>query len=187
VKSLAQRALDSGPVLGHTRARDLLSAIRAELKRAFDDGRLEVAQHDIFRFVNLIEPPDEMKNATKGMAVAIAGGTKDFKRRRGSKQLVRRDGAWFNFSLTVGEIEGAPLELIAYSFELVFPKGHSPKFVRFDLNQPGHPNEGREIRSHMHPGNEDLQLPSPVLDPLESVQLMLDLPVSGRRRKARGR
>ncbi|MFV8749137.1 hypothetical protein ACNOYE_01155 [Nannocystaceae bacterium ST9] len=58
-------------------------------------------------------------------------------------------------------------------FELVFPDGHVPTFVRFDLNEPGHENEEREIRSHMHPSNDDLLVPAPVMGPEELLDVLI--------------
>lgn len=46
-----------------------------------------------------------------------------------------------------------------------------PKFVRFDLNMPGHHNEAPGLRCHLHPGHDDLQVPAPFMKPLEIVDL----------------
>jgi hypothetical protein len=54
---------------------------------------------------------------------------------------------------------------------------HRPSFIRFDLNPPGHPNEERELRAHLHPGCDDLLLPSLILEPLEALELMLTPPI----------
>ena len=84
-----------------------------------------------------------------------------------------------HFTLTLecsskGKKKGRKVErLWAYDFELVFPEGHEPAFVRFDLNEPGHPNEDREIRSHMHPGNDDLLVPAPVMGPRELIDVLV--------------
>lgn len=106
---------------------------------------------------------------------AITGGIKDFRRNSASARLIRNDLAWLHFTLTVREHAPGRLEMLGYDFELVFPDGHIPPFVRFDLNLPGHRNEARELRSHVHPGNDNdgLQLPAPVMTPEELLELLL--------------
>jgi hypothetical protein len=148
--------------------------MRAAMKRAYDDDVLAVPQHDINRYVHIVAPPPGIEGAR---VRAIAGGEKDFKRRSESAQLRRSDGVWFHFTITVAEGRGKALDLLAYTFEVAYPDGHVPEFIRFDLNPPGHPNEAREMRSHMHPGREDLRLPAPVLDPLEALHLMLRMEI----------
>lgn len=105
--------------------------------------------------------------------------------------LLRDDGAWFDFHLTFRD--AAPATLIAYGFELRLPVSATsnptspagdptvqaaaisrlPPWIRYDLNRPGHTNHGRDLRSHLHPGHDDLQLPAPVLFPEELVHLCL--------------
>ncbi|HET7504851.1 MAG TPA: hypothetical protein VFK02_27700, partial [Kofleriaceae bacterium] len=62
---------------------------------------------------------------------------------------------------------------LAYGFEVYFPSRDPIAFVRFDLNLRGHDNDESGLRSHLHPGNDDLQLPSPVLTPAEGLLLVL--------------
>ena len=42
-----------------------------------------------------------------------------------------------------------------------------------DANEPGHSNEERGLRSHMHPGNDDLLVPAPVLSPTELIDVLV--------------
>jgi hypothetical protein len=93
----------------------------------------------------------------------------------------RSDGAWFDFHIDLRPYEGehrehrGDLELIGYGYEIRFPSalGCSVPWLRFDLNHPAHDNEARSIRAHFHPGDEDLQAPSPVLHPEEALELLL--------------
>src|SRR5207249_273661 len=100
---------------------------------------------------------------------------KDFKRERSSARLVRDDDAWIHFTVTVKQ-EKRALVLVAYDFEIVFPDGCQPAFFRADLNPPDHPNAAREVRSHVHPGNDEYQWPAPVLTPREVLELFLARP-----------
>jgi hypothetical protein len=178
LSALLTRVEETTPVLGAQTADDLLGEIRAALKRGYDAGILSCPLHDLFRYVTPAKPPPEVARATGRMARGIVGGVKDFKREPESRQLVRKDGAWFHFTLTVGESRrNEPLELVAYNFELVYPVGHPPPFVRFDLNQHGHANQAHDFRSHVHPGSRDLLVPAPILAPLEAIDLMLTLPI----------
>jgi hypothetical protein len=175
LKALAERVEGSAPALEHASAKALLSRLRAALKRAYDTGDFRVPQQEIYKYVNFADPPPETRPL--GEVRAIVGGVKDFSRAPESIQLCRTDGAWFHFTLLLEEQRRECIRLLAYDFELVYPDGHRPWFVRFDLNPPGHPNEAREIRSHLHPGSEDLMVPSPILEPLEAIHLMLSLPI----------
>lgn len=110
-------------------------------------------------------------------AWAIVGGIKDHKRLASSAQLVRADGAWLHFTVSVDE-KAAP---IAYDFELVFDQCDEPRrarFVRIDLNPLGHKNdEERDRRCHLHPGHDDIQVPWTQQDPVTVLALLVnDLP-----------
>lgn len=118
--------------------------------------------------------------------VAIVGGEKDQSRLKDLPRFKRSDGAWFHFTLTVAErTKHQHVALVGYDFELVFPDGAQPAFVRFDLNPPDHHNEEEGLRSHMHPGTDDFSAPSPLMSPLEILDVLLyDLRI--KREKARG-
>jgi hypothetical protein len=67
--------------------------------------------------------------------------------------------------------------LVAYRFHFVFKDGHSPPYIRFDLNYSGGRSTLEESRSHLHPGLDDTRLPARVLSPLEVLDrifLVLD-------------
>ncbi|MBI4953787.1 MAG: hypothetical protein HY908_17310 [Myxococcales bacterium] len=167
---LEKRVRDTAPPPQPRLPSQLHGAIRARLSRAFDDGDLETPLHDIMKHVRLMPPPPN----APGDAQGIVGGVKDYKRRPESARLVRRDGAWFHFTITVRAGHDALLYVLGYDFELVL-LNTVPPFVRFDLNLPGLAQSSHEPRSHVHPGHDEIRLPAPVLDPLEAIELMLSV------------
>jgi len=127
------------------------------LQQAYQAEQLSTGPADIEKYVRFDEPPDDIRKQSPN-AWAIVGGRKDFKRLSTSAQLLREDGAWLHFSVSVEEIRGE-LSVIAYSFELVFDQSANPRFVRIDLNQPDHKNDAeRGKRCHLHPGHDDIQI-----------------------------
>jgi hypothetical protein len=88
--------------------------------------------------------------------------------------LKRNDGAWIHFKITVIWDGDSKVDLDSYDFEIVFPPGHQPPWCRIDLNPPGHDNEAEGLRSHLHPGNDDLIMPAPVMTPEEILKLFID-------------
>lgn len=152
---------------------ELFNNIRKHLLDASDEGILASSVSDILA---LLRKDKDKKAHPKGEA-SILGGPTNFKRDPQSPAFERDDGARFDFAITV-RWETCELKLLAYHFEIRFPEG-SPGFVRFDLNTPGHPNEDLGIRSHIHPGHDDLQVPAPLMHPIE----VLDVLVYGLRRR----
>jgi hypothetical protein len=139
--------------------------LRAELCRtlitAHDEGLLRTAPAQVYQLVKLDDP--------KPTESVIVGGFKNFKRNPALPHFKRDDGAWFDFAITVEQKRRGALELVAYNFELRFPDGSHPAFIRLDLNDPGHSNEDHGLRCHLHPGNDDLQVPAPLLSPGEGA------------------
>jgi hypothetical protein len=106
----------------------------------------------------------------------LTGGPIDFQRTAEpdpETRFVRRDGGIVHFHMTLRECDARSIEVLAYGFEVYFPSRDPIAFVRFDLNFRGHGNDEAGLRSHLHPGNDDLQLPSPVLEPREALLLVL--------------
>lgn len=144
------------------------------LKAGFHHEKLRTPPHRV-RELMKIYPPHRAAQTHE-----IVGGprVKDFSRRLSAGELFQRyDGGLFNFSITVAQGKKT-LELLAYSFELRFPESHveahgTPRFTRFDLNRPGHPNASRGLRCHLHPGHDDLQAPSALMTPSEIIELFL--------------
>jgi hypothetical protein len=106
---------------------------------------------------------------------ALTGGLKDFGRAASSprEHFMRDDGAVIHFALTVRERRPAPLDLVAYGFEIYFSSKLPISFIRFDLNDRRHSNDDLGLRAHLHPGNDDLQLPSPLLFPLDALNFLI--------------
>lgn len=168
---LQTRILAGQPALDDLTTDDLWRSIKRALSNAYDQELLATSPYEIHAFV-----PKPSKTNNK---VEIHGGLVDrrkpFARKPEQARIKRSDGAWLHFTLTLECLSKSKKvkRLWAYDFELVFPAGHSPSFVRFDLNEPGHPNEAREVRSHMHPGNDDLLLPAPVMSPEELIDVLI--------------
>ena len=174
---LQARVLEGAPKFDDdVMAYDVWRGIKAALATAYGDDLLTTPPEVIHK---CIPKPVVDRNL-----VMISGGLVDGKKPFGPRtpdkaRLVRSDGAWLHFTLTLecvreGKHKGKAVDALwAYDFELVLPDGHTPPFVRFDLNEPGHPNELREIRSHMHPGNDDLLLPAPIMTPCELIDVLV--------------
>jgi len=167
---LQRRLLDSRPSFGGVTVDDVWRSIKRCLLEALGDDCLEATQHEIHQGVPKPTQVDGKFKITGG----LVDGNKPFKRLPELARLKRPDGAWLHFTLTLQCDKNKRVEALwAYDFELVFPDGHSPAFVRFDLNEPDHPNAAREVRSHMHPASDDLQLPAPVMTPEELLDVLL--------------
>jgi hypothetical protein len=167
---LQERIGSLSPVLPATED-ELLRALRKMLHEASDEQVLANKPHEVFSYLKKTEPPPDAR-PIRG-AVAIVGGEKNQHRSRDRKHFLRDDGAWFDFTITVARSPRGPRELLAYDFELRFPGPQPPAWIRLDLNLPGHDNDEDGLRSHLHPGNDDLQAPSPLLSPLEILDLFL--------------
>lgn len=161
------------------RAKELHRQLRSELIRASDTGSLRTSPAEIHRHVRLLpEPPQQITDQLRehglhGEAFCIVGGEKNQSRDRDIAHLKRSDDAWFDFSIVVRQ-GGAQLELLAYDFEIRFPPGMGSPFLRFDLNLPAHRNEAREMRCHLHPGSDDIQVPAPLMSPSELLALFIN-------------
>ena len=109
-------------------------------------------------------------------------GRRNFGRRKDLPHFFRDDGAWFDFAVTLRNDE-----VIAYSFELRLPDDSpdGPDWVRFDLNPPGHDNDQRGMRSHLHLGSDDdgMSISYPRQCPVQLMKFM----VKGLRRTGRAR
>ena len=154
-------------------ARDLREDVASVLRRAVLSEVLRNGEYDVANLLRLSEgtPSDT------GTVFTLTGGPKEFARPTVSvnarEHFVRDDDAVIHFALTLRERHDIPLELIAYGFEIYFPSKEPIWFVRFDLNKRGDENAEFGLRSHLHPGHEDLQLPSPLLSPVEALNFVL--------------
>jgi hypothetical protein len=144
---------------------ELFAELRKSLRNAFDEGRLTTKPHEIFKMLK--------KSPTARGETEIVGGEKNFHRTPNKAHFTRADGAWFDFAIAVVRASAGETVTLAYDFEIRFPEHVGPAFVRFDLNQPGHDNETVGLRSHLHPGSDDLSVPSPLMSPLEILDVFL--------------
>jgi hypothetical protein len=165
--------IESREILLPERPEKLLLTICNELWRAHDEGVLRTKKAECRQLLKLSDSPVQGHNN-----VGIYGGEKDFKRTGLLKHFTRCDGAWFHFSITVCTRAREGLLLVAYDFELCFlpqhvQEHHLPHFIRSDLNEPGHKTENHGLRSHIHPGHDDLIAPAPVMGPLEVLHMFL--------------
>lgn len=76
-------------------------------------------------------------------------------------------GARLSFGITLRKTSRKKTSLLTYRFHYVFKDGHSPSFIRFDLNSDSKDSTLEEARCHIHPGLKDTRLPARVLSPIE--------------------
>lgn len=177
MRPLHERVEGTLPALREAGLRDLARRLRAKLKKGLDDEALVGDLGSLHRQFDF-HPHMDLREGEIGTVFAgeirpdRTGRVVHFDRAEAQPHIVRDDGAWLAFSITVQQTR-SQLVLIAYDFELVFEPEHQPRFVRFDLNAPDHANAEREIRSHVHPGNDDLLLPAPIQTPEELLDLLV--------------
>ncbi len=177
MRHLHERVEGTLPVLRETILKTLALRLRAKLMSGLNDGKLVGNLATLHRQLDY-HPHTALDEGQIGSVFAgeiledRTGRVVNFDRDHAPQHFVRDDGAWLAFSLTVRK-QGGSLVLLAYNFEIVFPQEHRPRFVRFDLNPPDHANADREIRSHIHPGNDDLLVPGPIQSPEELLNLMI--------------
>ncbi|MDY7012921.1 MAG: hypothetical protein SVX43_04840 [Cyanobacteriota bacterium] len=161
-------------------AKQLKAKILKCLTSASNDKVLKTKIFEIHDLLKLAKAEKHGKNVWE-----IAGGQRNFKRRKEIPHFERWDGCWFDFAILIEEASKKSAEAIAFNFEIRFPENDSVNFLRFDLNLPHHNNEMRGMRFHIHPGSDDLMIPSPPLSPLEILHLFLySLPVPQRPRSS---
>lgn len=153
-------------------AKQLFQLFSQTLQKAVQEEVLINGAYDVSRLLRLTS------GGRSGCSelFALTGGPKEFTRAtvpRPADHFVRDDGGVVHFSLEIRQNHGSLLELIAYNFEVYFPDRQPIPFVRFDLNSHGHSNDDLGLRAHVHPGHDDIQLPSPLLPPLEALKFVL--------------
>lgn len=149
-------------------AKALHRELRDLLLQACDLKLLANPQADVFKHLRF-----KSSDTSTAIFCGIPSGTKNFNRDRTLPHFTRADGAWFDFAVTVRDTRRG-LELLGYDFELRFPEGQAwPVFLRYDLNLPDHPNQDQGLRSHLHPGHDELLAPAPLCSPLELLDLFL--------------
>mgnify|MGYP001795776580 CR=1 FL=1 len=165
-EKIQQRTLDSAPMTVKS-AKVLRSQILKCLTEACDDGILTTKINGIYKLLKL----DEAKNHGKNIK-NLMGGELNFKRRKELAHFERFDGAWFDFGILIDETN-KPAIVIGFHFEIRFLEENPIKFLRFDLNLPGHNNQDKGKRFHIHPGTDDFMIHSPPMSPVEILHLFL--------------
>jgi hypothetical protein len=143
--------------------------IRSYLIKASDQRLLAQSPSEVRTLL-----PRPVSTDASGTYDIAVGNVRNFRRDRALPHFSRMDGAWFDFQLLVRQHAGAT-SILAYGFELRLPHERPFPFVRFDLNPPGHDNDGDGLRSHLHLGTDDdgFSIPAPVMSPLEILDLFL--------------
>ncbi|MEZ4316907.1 MAG: hypothetical protein R3F61_05375 [Myxococcota bacterium] len=156
-------------------AQALARSLREVLRRASDEGRIDNSIDDVLKWV---------QTARQGVdeVIEIPRGSRNFVRSREAPHFRRDDGAWFDFAITLRNGQ-----IVAWSFELRFPDDwpDGPGWIRFDLNHPGHANDDRGLRCHIHLGSDDdgMSIPYEQRTPAEVLHLLIhDLRKTGRER-----
>jgi hypothetical protein len=154
------------------RAKDLFVQLRGYLIRCSVEGAIRDSQSEVRSRLRHYEEKGQQ-------VVAVCDAPtqpKNFRRDRALAFFTRADGAWFDFGFTVTERGGRPLELHSYGGEVRFDGSTvpmPPPWIRFDLNPLGTSNDDRAQRSHLHPGTDDWSVPSPILSPIELLDLLV--------------
>lgn len=160
-------------------AKALLRELRTLIIKGHNAKKITTSPHDVNKVVQLLPPPEkirkqlELQQLEKAASCIIVGSEKNQERDPKLPHIKRNDGAWFDFTITVREgVNG--LELLAYDFEIRLPAALGAPFLRFDLNLPGHANEVRELRCHLHPGFDDVLVPAPLMTPTELLTVFIE-------------
>ena len=170
-EQLQDRVLGARPPERWKKPSELLLALKRTLRDGYATDLLSSPDSILEKWVQL--DPKVHPNAPGPPANGpheIVGGVKSSRDPRDA-HLKRNDGAWIHFKITVNWDGKEEVQLVSYDFEIVFPAGHTPPWLRIDLNEPGHDNEG--LRSHVHPGNDDLMAPAPMMAPEEILDLFV--------------
>lgn len=98
--------------------------------------------------------------------------------KRKEDRFIRKDGVCCNFKIVVREVD-AGLELVSYVLHLDAPEDHDapPRFLRWEYTARRKKNVDaiREPLAHLHPGHDDVRLPTPVHGPKELIAMFLGL------------
>jgi hypothetical protein len=149
---------------------DLRDEMRRTLENAYFDGLLVQTVKQIGLLYTSTKPD------ARGVMLILGG--KRAETWAADDQFARDDDAHFNFAVVCRYARDAAPELLAYHFNLAFRGAHAPVFVRFDCNEAHFADASRDasqspLRCHTHPGHPHMTVPSPVLSPVEILDLIL--------------
>jgi hypothetical protein len=132
----------------------VFSEIRAYLIRRADEMAEDNNPWTLLRFV----PP------SNGISLIAVGPTID--KGPTTKHFRFDSGARLSFGLTLKEQDDGS-RLISFRYHYQLPDGHSPAYLRFDLNESLHADPLTEPCCHLHPGIEDVRIPLALHNPFE--------------------
>jgi hypothetical protein len=168
LRSLADRIASTAPLIHAHKAHEYLDRfIRPRLHKAANEDRLAIGAHAISKHVRVVQP-----SVLDRHAFDLVGGRRNFKRKPELVDLPTPDGGWIFFAAVL-QPTNQGLEVVGYNIERFFGQDHRPAWIRFDYNEAGHENDHRGLRSHFHPGNDDIQLPAPIFAPHELIDFLL--------------
>ena len=184
VTPLPERIAKTAPLINVRSPRDYLERVlRPCLLSAANEGKLAVGPHAISRNIRIDGPSTQVSDKH---AADLVGGRRNNERREEQADLLTPDGGWLSFSAVLRP-KDSKVEVVAYNVERVYRRDDGPHWIRFDFSPPGHDNDQRGMRSHVHPGDDDLQLPAPIFAPHELIALLLDPPGPSGDRKPRAK
>jgi hypothetical protein len=146
----------------------LIDEIRRCLGRATDSRKLKGGFNAVTRLLK-----HETTRNVDDERIAIYGGKRTDS--DGQSHFERVDGCRFNFFVLAEYPKSGEPVLVVYHFHFirVAPRLSEPTFFRFDLADPNYSNGGQDLRSHFHPGLDHFSVPSPILSPLELLEIIL--------------
>lgn len=161
------------------KAEILKQQILSLLNKACDEEVLKTKPHEIRNLLKLEKSEKDGKGVFE-----IVGGTRNFKRMKDLPHFERFDGCWFDFAILIDQ-HPKSADILGFNFEIRFPDDYTVKFLRIDLNTPGHDNDMRGMRFHVHPGHNHVMIHSAPMSPLEILHLFLyGLSIPERRRSS---
>lgn len=167
--ALQARILAHSPVVAGS-ARRLCKDVLGHMLRAQDKGHIMDAPEHIRKFLRF---PSKIKMSDEFTIHGARLDRANFKGDPDQPHFTRSDGAHFDFLIAGRDLRDC-VEVLAYSCEVRFPgsSGSLPA-VRYDLNPPGHDNETRGMRCHIHPGHDDFQAAAPFMHPLDLIDFCI--------------
>jgi hypothetical protein len=175
-----RRTLEITPKIDEKKAHILQAQILKLLTKAHNEEKLKTKIQEIRSLLKLEQSTQHGEDI-----VEILGGQRNFKRLKSLPHFERFDGCWFDFAILIDQ-KPNPINILGFNFEIRFPDEMPVQFLRFDLNLPGHNNQDRGMRFHLHPGSDDLMVHSPPMSPLKILHLFLyGLPIPEKLRTPR--
>ncbi len=173
------RSESAGQAVLHRRGSEakpqrFLTELRAYLEQAYNKRVIKEPLDAVMGLLKMSDRiPDEKDPSVEYVAIGLGEGA-NFKNVAGTPRLTRTDGAWFDFRMQIA-VRGDESEILAYAFDLRLPDHPEVWHVRIDLNGPRHANENLGLRSHVHLNVDDegYSIPSPILAPVEVLDLLL--------------